>query len=111
MRFVGAATARYVPIIFIIGYLHIFKAGDLISQKYCHALKVQLTPLFFAKLCFAITRQPIELESCSKPLRIQKVFWLRLKNNFFCFGFYGGDVTSGGVLRFLANFTRPWAPI
>jgi len=32
----------------------------------------------FAKVCNAITRQPIELESCSNHLRIQQVFWLRL---------------------------------
>jgi len=29
---------------------------------------------FFAKVCNTITRQPIELESCSNPLRIQEVF-------------------------------------
>jgi len=29
---------------------------------------------FFAKVCNAITRQPIELESCSNHLRIQQVF-------------------------------------
>jgi len=29
---------------------------------------------FFAKLCKAITRQLIELESCSKHLRIKQVY-------------------------------------
>ena len=31
-----AAMTRYIPIIFTIGYLHIFKAGHLFLQKYCH---------------------------------------------------------------------------
>ena len=33
-----AAIARYIPKIFTIGYLKIFKAGYLFSQKYCHGL-------------------------------------------------------------------------
>jgi len=37
----------------------------------------------FANLCNAITCQPIELQNCSNPLRIQQVFYLRSKNIFF----------------------------
>ena len=40
-------------------------------------LNVPLSPAcatFFANVCNAITRQPIELESCSNHLRIQQVF-------------------------------------
>ena len=37
---------------------------------------------FLAKNC-----QPLELESCSNPLRIQQVFQLTSKKNIFCFGF------------------------
>jgi len=40
-------------------------------------LNIPLSPAcatFFAKLCNPITCQPLELESCSNPLRIQQVF-------------------------------------
>ena len=34
----------------------------------------------------AITRQSLELESCSNPLRIREVFWFKLKKTAkFCF--------------------------
>ena len=56
----------------------------------------------FANLCNSITRQPIELESCSNPLRIQQVFWLSSKKKFFVLdlGFSGGKVESWGVYAF-----------
>jgi len=37
---------------------------------------------FLAELCNPITRQAIELESCSKPLRIQQVLQSKSKKNF-----------------------------
>jgi len=37
MRFFGN-LARYIPIIFKIGYLQMLKAGYLFSQKCCHGL-------------------------------------------------------------------------
>jgi len=50
---------------------------------------------FFAKVCNAMTHQPIELENCSNHLRIQQVFWLRMKKIFFVLGlgFSVGDAT------------------
>jgi len=43
-----AAIARYIPIIFTIGYLQTFKAGYLFSQKYCHGLtNPQIMTLFY----------------------------------------------------------------
>jgi len=65
---------------------------------------------FFAELCNTITRQPIELESCSNPLRIRKIFLLRLKNYFWfwVWGFCGWHHNRGMFSRFLANVTWPW---
>jgi len=37
----------------------------------------------------AMTRQPLELESCSNPLRIQQVFWLKSKKKRFSFSVGG----------------------
>ena len=53
----------------------------------------------------AITLQPLELESCSNPLRIQQVFWLKSKKNIFHFwwGFAVGTTTSEGALEILAG--------
>jgi len=46
----------------------------------------------FAELCNTIHHQPMKLESCSNPLRIQQVFYFRLKSFFFVLRFLG--VTS-----------------
>jgi len=56
---------------------------------------------FFAKLCSPITRQPPELESCSNPIRIQKVFMLRSKKVFLFWvrGSLGGT-SQVGVFNF-----------
>ena len=35
---------------------------------------------FIAEICANITRQPVELESCSYPQKMRKVFWLALRN-------------------------------
>ena len=92
-------TPRYFVVIFRIEYIH------------------PLSPecaTVFANLCNSITRQPIELESCSNPLRIQQVFWLSSKKKFFVLdlGFSGGKVESWGVYAFLlAASTWPWSPI
>jgi len=52
----------------------------------------------FAELCNTITRQAMELESCSN-LRIREVFWLRFLK--ICFvlglGFSVGDVIMWGM--------------
>jgi len=37
MPFVGS-IAKYITLIFTIGYLHIFKAACFFPQKYCHGL-------------------------------------------------------------------------
>jgi len=60
---------------------------------------------FFAELCNSITRQPIELERCSNPVRIRQVFSLDLKNIYFVlgFGFSVRDVTRGACFRFLGQ--------
>jgi len=39
------------------------------------------------KVCSTVTRQPIELKSCSNHLRIRQVFSFRWKKQFFPFGF------------------------
>ena len=63
------------------------------------------------QVCQAITRQPIELESCANHLWIRQVFYLRLKKNFVLgLWFSGRGVTSGRVLRFFADVAWPWAP-
>jgi len=50
-----------------------------------------------AELCNTITRQAIELESCSNPLRIQQVFWFKLKKMLLVLGlgFSMGNVIMG----------------
>jgi len=60
----------------------------------------------------AITCQLLKLERCSNPLRIRKVFQLRLKI-FFILGlfFSVGDIIMGHVFTLLAKFTWPWAQI
>jgi len=42
---------------------------------------------FLTKICNSITRQQIELESCSNPPQTRQVFQFRSKKTFFCFGF------------------------
>jgi len=57
---------------------------------------------FHAELCNPITRQVIELESCSNPLRIQQVFsWNQKKNFSFLVGGFRGNATSGSVFGYL----------
>jgi len=53
----------------------------------------------------AINRQPLELESCSKSLRIREVFQFRLKKHFsvLSLGFSMGDVKICGVFEYLGN--------
>ena len=55
----------------------------------------------------AITRQLLELESCSNPLRIQQVFWLKSNKNVFCFrwGVHWGDCHKW---RCFGNFGHLW---
>ena len=51
----------------------------------------------------AINRQPLELESCSNPLRIQHVFSLTSKKTFFILGLrFSGGTSQVGV--FLCYF-------
>jgi len=50
----------------------------------------------------AITRQPIELESCSNPLKMHEDLNFRLqKLGSFGFKFFVGNVINGVVLGFL----------
>jgi len=67
--------------------------------EYIHPLSPECATVF-ANLCNSITRQPIELESSSNPLRIQQVFWLSSKKKIFVLdlGFSWGKVESGGYL-------------
>jgi len=62
-----------------------------------------------AELCNTITRQPIELWSCSNHLRIREVFYFRLKKFFrFGLGFVVSDITVGACFNaFVAEVTGP----
>jgi len=54
-------------------------------RTHSNFLKNPLSPAcatFLVKLCNPITRQAIELESCSNPLRIQQVLWSKSKKQF-----------------------------
>jgi len=53
----------------------------------------------------AITRQPLELESYSNPLRIQQVSWSKSKKTFFVFVEVFLEVTSqiGVFLRYFGH--------
>jgi len=62
-------------------------------------MSVPLSPActtFLEKFCNPITRQAIELESCSNSQRIQQVLQSKLKKTIFGFGggFSGGVVTK-----------------
>jgi len=51
---------------------------------------------------FVITRQPLQLDRCSNPLRMRKVFLVLLKKNFFDWGegFAWGGLAKLGCFRF-----------
>jgi len=53
---------------------------------------------FRAELCNPITRQAIELESCSNPLQIQQILLSKLKKKFSVFE---GECHKGGVFGYL----------
>jgi len=56
---------------------------------------------FFAELCNTVTRQPIELESCSNPLRIRKSSSSDFLKIFgFGFEFFVVDVTMAACFLF-----------
>jgi len=58
---------------------------------------------------FVITRQPLQLQRCSNPLRMRKFFVVLLKKNFLIRvrGSPGGGSQSGGVFVFLTYLTGP----
>ena len=55
----------------------------------------------------AITRQPLKLESCSNPLRIQQVFWLKSKKKHFSFS-VGGSLGGPPQVEVFQNFGHLW---
>ena len=59
-----------------------------------------------------MNRQPLELESCSNPLRIQQVLESKSKKKCFRFrfGFSGGTATSGGVYAFFSHLWPALGP-
>jgi len=62
-------------------------------------------------ICPVITLRPIELESCSNPLRIRQVFLFWLKNFFYLDLFFCGDVTTEACFRtFVTEVTWAWVP-
>ena len=82
---------------------------SFLSERFnCVMLCTNLNPLspacatFLAELCNPITRQAIELESFSNPLRIQPVLHLKSIKKFrYRWGVFGGNATSGGVFSYL----------
>ena len=66
-----------------------------------------------ARAFLDITRHLLQLERCSNPLRMRKVFLVLPKKNVFdrVRGSPGGGSQSGGVFNFLTNFDAPWTPI
>ena len=79
--------------------------------------QVRVNPLtttrsnILAHLFLAINCQPLELESCSNPLRIQQVFQLTSEKNVCCFGFQVFWVErhkQGCFCVILAIFAWPW---
>ena len=95
------------------------KFGLLRSVIQCAALINMSNPLtttratIMAHVFLVITRQPLQLERCSNPLRMRKVFLVLIKNNFLIWvrGLLGRGLQSRGVFVFLTNFDRPWTPI
>ena len=69
--------------------------------------------IFLAEFCNPVTRQAIELESCSNPLRIPQVLLSKWKKTFFRFGFerfWGERHKKGCFCVILAIYAWPWAP-
>jgi len=60
-----------------------------------------------------ITRHPLQLESCSNPLRMRQVFLVLLKKTFFDLGegFAWERLAKWGGLCFLTKFDGPWTLI
>jgi len=88
-----------------------------ITEHMC--LPTQSNPLspasakILARVCNAITRHPIELESYPNHPRIQQVSCLKSKKKRFSFSVWAslGDRCKWGCFCFfLATFTWPWTP-
>jgi len=90
------------------------------ETKICH-LSLQficfLNPLtttratIVAHAFYVITRQPLQLESCSNPPQMQQVFLVLLKKNMdLGEGFAWQRLANGGVFVFLTNFDGSWTP-
>jgi len=62
---------------------------------------------------FVITLQSLQLERCSNPLRMRKVFLVLFKKNFLIGvrGYPGVGSQTWGVFGFLTHFDGPWTPI
>jgi len=66
-----------------------------------------------ARVFFVITRQLQQLERCSNPLQMRKVFLVLFKKNFLIWvrGSLGRSSQNGGVFDFWTYFDGPWTPI
>jgi len=62
-----------------------------------------------AQVFFVMTRQPLQLDRCSNPLRMRKVFLVLLKKNFFDWGegFAWGGLAKLGCFIFWPTLTGP----
>jgi len=96
-----------------------FKYFTCVETSYLNADTCRFDPFspacatFLAELCNPITRQAIELQSCSNPLRMQQVLQSKSKKWFFVLGlsFSWGNVTRRSVFALFWLFwpsLPPW---
>jgi len=78
--------------IYLLSAFILLRRLQLASISIYHTLLSPAKTTFHAELCNPTTRQALELESCSNPLRIQQVLQRKSKKRFFVFGggFRGG---------------------
>ena len=87
--------------------------AHLLRGAYFNASLTTTRATIVAQGFFVITLQPLQLDRCSNPLRMWKVFLVLLKKTFFIGvrGSPGVGSQSWGVFVFLTNFDGPWTPI
>jgi len=76
-----------------------------------HIFLLSIFATFPVSLYTTITLQPIGLESCSNPLKMQKVFQVQFKKlESFGFCFFVGEIIMGVGLCILAEVIGPSPP-
>jgi len=90
----------------VVKFIHL--NTDFVGNNKSFPFQNPLSPApakILARVCNAVTRHPIELESYLNHPRVQQVFCLKSKKTVFVFGlgFAEGTGASGGVFAFFGH--------